>query len=82
MSLVGPRPIIKDEMIRYGEYINDYLMVKPGITGMWQVSGRSDIDYAERVLLDSWYTRNWSGWLDLMLLFKTFKVVLLRKGAY
>ena len=82
MSLVGPRPIIKDEMKRYGEYINDYLMVKPGITGMWQVSGRSDIDYAERVLLDSWYTRNWSVWLDITLLFKTFKVVLLRKGAY
>ena len=82
MSLVGPRPIIRDEMQRYGEYIEDYLMVKPGITGMWQVSGRSDIDYAERVLLDSWYTRNWSVWLDLMLLFKTFKVVLLRKGAY
>ena len=82
MSLVGPRPIIRDEMARYGEYINDYLMVKPGITGMWQVSGRSDIDYAERVLLDSWYTRNWSVWLDITLLFKTFKVVLLRKGAY
>ena len=82
MSLVGPRPIIRDEMIRYGEYIDDYLMVKPGITGMWQVSGRSDIDYAERVLLDSWYTRNWSVWLDITLLFKTFKVVLLRKGAY
>ena len=82
MSLVGPRPIIRDEMVRYGEYINDYLMVKPGITGMWQVSGRSDIDYAERVLLDSWYTRNWSVWLDITLLFKTFKVVLLRKGAY
>lgn len=82
MSLVGPRPIIKDEMVRYGEYINDYLMVKPGITGMWQVSGRSDIDYAERVLLDSWYTRNWSIWLDITLLYKTFKVVLLRKGAY
>ena len=82
MSLVGPRPIIRDEMVRYGEYIEDYLMVKPGITGMWQVSGRSDIDYAERVLLDSWYTRNWSVWLDITLLFKTFKVVLLRKGAY
>lgn len=82
MSLVGPRPIIRDEMQRYGEYIDDYLMVKPGITGMWQVSGRSDIDYTERVLLDSWYTRNWSVWLDITLLFKTFKVVLLRKGAY
>lgn len=74
MSLVGPRPIIKAEMERYGEYINDYLMVKPGITGMWQVSGRSDIDYTERVLLDSWYVRNWSVWIDLVMLFRTFKV--------
>lgn len=82
MSLVGPRPIIKAEMERYGEYINDYLMVKPGITGMWQVSGRSDIDYTERVLLDSWYVRNWSVWIDIVMLFKTFKVVMLRKGAY
>lgn len=82
MSLVGPRPIIKAEMERYGEYINDYLMVKPGITGMWQVSGRSDIDYTERVLLDSWYVRNWSVWIDLVMLFRTFKVVLFRKGAY
>ena len=57
-------------------------MVKPGITGMWQVSGRSDIDYAERVLLDSWYTRNWSVWLDLMLLWRTGKIVLQCKGAY
>ena len=57
-------------------------MVKPGITGMWQVSGRSDIDYEERVLLDSWYVRNWSVWTDIVMLFKTFKVVLLRKGAY
>lgn len=82
MSLVGPRPIIKDEMIRYGKHINDYLMVKPGITGMWQVSGRNDIDYQDRVLLDSWYVRNWSVWLDLVILVKTIKVVLLRKGAY
>ena len=82
MSLVGPRPIIKDEMVRYGEFINDYLMVKPGITGMWQVSGRSDIDYKQRVQLDSWYVHNWSVWLDIMLLYKTFKVVLLKKGAY
>lgn len=82
MSLVGPRPIIRDEMIRYDEYINDYLMVKPGITGMWQVSGRSDTDYKQRVQLDSWYVHNWSVWLDMMLLYKTFKVVLLKKGAY
>ena len=82
MSLVGPRPIIRDEMKRYGEYIDDYLMVKPGITGMWQVSGRSDIDYAERVLLDSWYTRNWSVWLDITLFWRTIKIVVQCKGAY
>ena len=82
MSLVGPRPIIKDEMIRYGEYINDYLMVKPGITGMWQVSGRSDTDYKQRIQLDIWYVRNWSVWLDTMLLWRTVKIVLQCKGAY
>lgn len=82
MSLVGPRPVIQEEMERYGEYVSDYLMVKPGITGMWQVSGRSDIDYTERVLLDSWYIRNWSVWIDIVILFRTFKVVLYRKGAY
>ena len=82
MSLVGPRPIIRDEMVRYGEYINDYLMVKPGITGMWQVSGRSDIDYKQRVQLDSWYVRNWSIWLDAMLLWRTMKIVAQCKGAY
>ena len=82
MSLVGPRPIIQEELERYGEYAGDYLMVKPGITGMWQVSGRSDIDYTERVLLDSWYVRNWSIWIDLVMLFKTVAVVLFRKGAY
>lgn len=82
MSLVGPRPIIQEELERYGEYVGDYLMVKPGITGMWQVSGRSDIDYTERVLLDSWYVRSWSIWIDLVMLFKTVAVVLFRKGAY
>ena len=82
MSLVGPRPIIQEELERYGEFVGDYLMVKPGITGMWQVSGRSDIEYAERVQLDTWYVRNWSVWIDVVLLFKTFAVVLMRKGAY
>ena len=82
MSLVGPRPIIAEELPRYGEFKEDYLMVRPGITGMWQVSGRSDIDYEERVRLDSWYVRNWNLWLDIVLLFKTFYVVLARKGAY
>ena len=82
MSLVGPRPIIQEELERYGEYVGDYLMVKPGITGMWQVNGRSDIEYHERVLLDSWYVRNWSVWIDIVMLFKTFAVVAMRKGAY
>ncbi len=82
MSLVGPRPIIQAELSRYGEFADDYLMVKPGITGMWQVSGRSDIDYPERVRMDSWYVRNWSVWIDIVLLFKTFSAVAMKKGAY
>ena len=82
MSLVGPRPIIRDEVSRYGKYIKDYYMVRPGITGMWQTSGRSDIDYDERVQMDTWYVRNWNIWFDIVLLWRTFKVVLDKKGAY
>ena len=82
MSLVGPRPIIKEELERYGEFVGDYLMVKPGITGMWQVSGRSDTTYEERVQMDTWYVRNWSVWLDVMLLWRTLKAVAKGKGAY
>ena len=82
MSLVGPRPIVKEEIVRYGDYINDYYMVRPGITGMWQVSGRSDTTYEERVKMDSWYVRNWSVWIDMVMLFRTFKIVLKGKGAY
>lgn len=82
MSLVGPRPIIKAEMQRYGNYINDYLMVRPGIAGMWQCSGRNDVDYTERVHMDSWYVRNWSVWLDIMILWRTFKAVFAKRGAY
>lgn len=82
MSLVGPRPVIEAELPRYGDFLDDYLMVKPGITGMWQVNGRSDTTYDERVQMDSWYVRNWSVWLDFMLLFRTIKAVLAGKGAY
>lgn len=57
-------------------------MVHPGITGMWQVNGRSDTTYEERVQMDSWYVRNWGVWLDIMLLWRTFGVVLQHKGAY
>ena len=82
MSLVGPRPIVQAEVPRYGKNIREYYMVLPGITGMWQVSGRSDTTYPERVAMDTWYVRNWSVWIDLMYLFKTVKAVLTSKGAY
>lgn len=82
MSLVGPRPIVEKEIVRYGENIREYYMVLPGITGMWQVSGRSDTTYAERVAMDTWYVRNWSVWIDIMYLFKTVKAVIAEKGAY
>ena len=82
MSLVGPRPIVEAEIGKYGQYINDYYLVPPGITGMWQVNGRSDTTYEERVAMDTWYVRNWSIWIDLVYLFKTVKVVIKGKGAY
>ena len=82
MSLVGPRPIVQAEVVRYGKNIREYYMVLPGITGMWQVSGRSDTTYPERVAMDVWYVRNWSVWIDIMYLFKTFKAVVVGKGAY
>ena len=82
MSLVGPRPIIRDEIAKYGEAIADYYLVRPGLTGLWQVSGRNDLSYEQRVELDSWYVRNWSPWFDLTILFRTIGVVLGRKGAY
>ena len=82
MSLVGTRPPTVDEWDKYELHHRARLATKPGLTGMWQVSGRSDIDYTERVLLDSWYVRNWSIWIDLVMLFKTVAVVLFRKGAY
>lgn len=82
MSLVGPRPIVQAEIPRYGKNIREYYMVLPGITGMWQVSGRSDTTYPERVAMDTWYVRNWSVWIDIMYLFKTVKAVFRGKGAY
>lgn len=82
MSLVGPRPIVQAEVPRYGKNIREYYMVLPGITGMWQVSGRSDTTYPERVAMDTWYVRNWSVWIDIMYLFKTVKAVVRGTGAY
>ena len=82
MSLVGPRPIVREEIEKYGAAIEDYYMVRPGLTGLWQVSGRNDVSYGQRVEMDSWYVRNWSPWFDLTLLFRTLAVVWARKGAY
>ena len=82
MSLVGPRPVIQAELERYGDDVDYFLMVRPGMTGLWQVSGRNDVGYDTRVYLDTWYVKNWSLWYDIAILFKTIKVVFQRKGAY
>lgn len=82
MSLVGPRPIITEELERYSDEVDYYLLSKPGMTGLWQVSGRSDISYETRVYLDAWYVKNWSMWNDIAILFKTVSVVLSKDGAY
>ncbi len=82
MSLVGPRPIITEEVEKYGDKSRYFFKVIPGITGLWQVSGRNDIDYNERVMLDEYYAKNWSLWLDIEILIRTFGAVLKRQGAY
>jgi Undecaprenyl-phosphate galactose phosphotransferase WbaP len=82
MSIVGPRPIVADEIPIYGGAYELYSQVRPGITGLWQVSGRNDLPYEERVDLDTYYIRNWSPWLDLYILARTVAAVLLARGAY
>ena len=82
MSLVGPRPYLPREKADIGSDINTITLSLPGITGYWQVSGRNDVSFQERVSMDTWYVRNWSVWLDIMYLAKTFQVVFLGKGAY
>lgn len=82
MSLVGPRPIVRDEVRRYGAAFHDYARCRPGITGVWQISGRNDIGYGERVQLDQHYARHWSFFRDLAILLRTPFVVLRRSGAY
>lgn len=82
MSLVGPRMISPEEVSMYKQFDMNLLTVLPGITGLWQVSGRSDISYDERVRLDMYYIRNWSMWLDLQLLYQTIPAVLKSRGAY
>ena len=81
MSFIGPRPYMLNEKEKIGQDIDTVLIVKPGITGLWQVSGRSDVDFCSRVDLDVWYTRNWNLWMDLVILLKTVKTVIVREGA-
>ncbi|SFV54684.1 Undecaprenyl-phosphate galactosephosphotransferase [hydrothermal vent metagenome] len=82
MSVVGPRPIVEDEIPKYGKYAIKLYSVKPGVTGLWQVSGRNDINYDERVALDMEYIDNQSLWLDIKIIFQTVLVMIFRKGAY
>ncbi len=82
MSLVGPRPIVKAEVARYGDDIAFYYEARPGLTGLWQVSGRADTSYIQRVRLDCWYVKNWTMWHDVAILSKTVPAVLSRRGAH
>jgi lipopolysaccharide/colanic/teichoic acid biosynthesis glycosyltransferase len=82
MSLVGPRPIVAAEVEKYADSFDCYCRVKPGLTGLWQVSGRSELTYDERVALDCEYVNRWSLRRDAKLLLKTFKVVLSQDGAF
>lgn len=84
MSIVGPRPVVKKELDQHyhGSCLSHYLSVKPGLTGLWQVSGRNDMHYAERVELDRRYVRGWGLWSDFMIVMRTVGVMFRRKGAY
>ncbi|QBR72082.1 exopolysaccharide biosynthesis protein [Beijerinckiaceae bacterium] len=82
MSLVGPRPIVPAEMPRYGDKLDLYLQARPGITGIWQISGRNDCEYKKRIEMDANYVRHWSFAADISILIRTFVAVLTRKGSY
>lgn len=82
MSIVGPRPLLEREKKDYGDWLDFVLKVKPGITGLWQVSGRSELPFKERTILDVYYVKTWSLWLDFVIILKTIPAILSRKGAY
>lgn len=82
MSIVGPRPIVEKEKVKYGMYLQVFSYAMPGITGLWQVSGRCDVSYEERVLLDVHYVNRWSLWMELKIILKTVFVMVHREGAY
>jgi lipopolysaccharide/colanic/teichoic acid biosynthesis glycosyltransferase len=82
MSLIGPRPIVESETVLYGKWLPYYLEVVPGLSGLWQVSGRSLVGYEERAKLDASYVQSWSLMADLKILVRTIPTVLRRVGAY
>jgi undecaprenyl-phosphate galactose phosphotransferase len=82
MSLVGPRPLLRRELPEYGPGISLYERVRPGISGLWQISGRSHTTFAERVSYDEWYIKNWTVWYDVVILLQTMWVLLAGQGAY
>jgi exopolysaccharide production protein ExoY len=82
MSVVGPRPIVLDEMKLYGKYARFYLRARPGLTGPWQVSGRNDVSYKRRVALDQAYVRTWSLWTDVAIVLRTIPAVIMMRGTY
>ena len=81
LSLVGPRPIVRDELVKFGDFTGTILALKPGITGLWQTSGRSDITYEERVHLNIQYVENWSLRLDIVILLRTLALVIRGGGG-
>jgi len=82
MSVVGPRPPLRSEVDTYDGQVRRRLLVRPGVTGLWQVSGRSDLDWEESVRLDLFYVENWSMASDLAIILKTLRAVIGRQGAY
>lgn len=82
MSMIGPRPIVESEICRYGKLFREYCDMTPGLTGLWQVSGRSDTTYERRLACDHYYANNWTLWLDLKILAKTIPTALKGFGAY
>jgi undecaprenyl-phosphate galactose phosphotransferase len=82
MSVVGPRPVIETELERYGDARGHYLAVRPGLTGPWQVSGRNDVGYEERVEMDAHYVQNWNLFRDALIVFQTATVMVAKRGAY
>lgn len=82
MSVVGPRPFLESQIEMYGPSVHLYKLVRPGITGLWQVSGRNECTFAERVAFDAYVIQNWSVWMDLYILARTVSVVFTARGAY